>query len=293
MQQIIFLSGLPRSGSTLACNLLAQHPEIAATPSSPLCHIIQHMRRQWSDDPFLLAQLDQDFGGIYDRLERSLRAFMMAWCEHDKPVVIDKNRGWLGCIETLRSIYPDFKMIVCLRDLCGVYASIERQHRRTLLLEFPDHMEHNVVDVRAASLFADGGIIGSPLKFLQNVSDIPNISSHLYFLRYEDCTKSPQQVLSSLTRWLGLSEFTFDLENICQSTTEADSYYRFKFPHRIKSRLEPSSPREEDISPRILREVRSRFAWYFEAYYPDGTVQRNAELTDTERRVAHELEGAL
>jgi len=34
-----FVSGLPRSCSTLLCNLLAQNPRVHATPTSPLHEI--------------------------------------------------------------------------------------------------------------------------------------------------------------------------------------------------------------------------------------------------------------
>jgi sulfotransferase len=305
MPKIVFLAGLPRSGSTLLCNLLAQHPELGATPSSPLCHIVQNMRRQWSDDPFLLAQLDDNFEEVYARLERSWRAFMLAWCAGDARMVVDKNRGWLWCLETLRSVFPDFKMIVTLRDLRSVYTSIEKQHRKTLLLEFPDHLEHNLVDVRAKGLFDDGGLIGSVVRALNNVGDVPNISRHLYYVRYEDLLHSPQQALGSLTGWLGLEPHEFKLDDIEQVTVESDSHYRFKFPHKVQRKLEPpASAAEVQISPRILNEIRTRFAWYYDTYYPEGAAaERNgngqappaavAGLTEIESQVSQEIDEAL
>ena len=113
-KEIVYLTGLPRAGSTLICNLLAVHSDVAATPSSPLCSIIQNMRRNWSDDPFLLAQLESNYDDVYERLRRSIRSFMQAWSsDKDTPITVDKNRGWLACVESLREIQPNFKMIVC------------------------------------------------------------------------------------------------------------------------------------------------------------------------------------
>jgi len=40
MKTLFFLSGLPRSGSTLLGSLLNQHPEIYATPTSPLADLL-------------------------------------------------------------------------------------------------------------------------------------------------------------------------------------------------------------------------------------------------------------
>ena len=104
-KEIVYLTGLPRSGSTLICNILGSHPAISATPSSPLSNLVQNMRRTWSDDPFLLSQLDSNFDDVYKRLGRSLRAFMEAWSA-DAPtaITVDKNRGWLACVEFLKEL---------------------------------------------------------------------------------------------------------------------------------------------------------------------------------------------
>ncbi|WP_139174352.1 sulfotransferase [Janthinobacterium lividum] len=50
---LIGVSGLPRAGSTLLCQLLAQHPDLHSEDnSSPLCNALLGMRHTISDDPF-------------------------------------------------------------------------------------------------------------------------------------------------------------------------------------------------------------------------------------------------
>ena len=44
--QFIGVTGLPRAGSTLLCQMLAMHPEIACEgASSPLCNLLLGLRR--------------------------------------------------------------------------------------------------------------------------------------------------------------------------------------------------------------------------------------------------------
>ena len=289
MGNTIYLAGLPRSGSTLLCNLLAQHPEITSTPSSPLCEIVQNMRRNWSDAPFLLAQLDSNFEEVYDRLGRSTVAFMDEWSRSETSVTVDKNRGWLFVIETLRHLYPDFKMLVTLRDLRDVYASVEKQHRKTLLLDFPDHMEQNLVDLRASTLFADQGMIGSPVKALNNVNDVPDISKHIFYVRFEDLISEPKDSMGKITEWMGLESYKYDFENIEQKTHESDSYYRFKYRHTVEPKLQ--SPPAAVIAPRILDEITNRFAWYFDSFY--ATNPKPEVVNETEERIAQEIKEAL
>lgn len=54
-KQIIYVTGLPRAGSALMCQLLGHHPQIYSTHhSSPLCQTLDNL----SDNQFLLAWFD-------------------------------------------------------------------------------------------------------------------------------------------------------------------------------------------------------------------------------------------
>ena len=77
-KKIVYVAGLPRSGSTLICQLLGEHPDIYSTGhSSPLANTLKFLRANLSDDPFLLSQLDVDFDLVYQRLTHSFRGFIM------------------------------------------------------------------------------------------------------------------------------------------------------------------------------------------------------------------------
>jgi sulfotransferase len=53
----IGVTGLPRAGSTLLCQMLAQHPEIHCDGrSSLLCAAVLGIRRMVSDDQYFLSQ---------------------------------------------------------------------------------------------------------------------------------------------------------------------------------------------------------------------------------------------
>lgn len=277
--RIVFLAGLPRSGSTLLCNLLAMHSQIAATPTSPLCNLVESLRKTWSYEASLLAQLDGDFDRVYTRLSRSMRAFMEAWSsEESKPLIVDKNRGWLFAVETLEALYPNFQLIICLRDLRDIYASIERQHRRTILLSYPDRTDSNLVDVRASQLFGSAGIIGGPLSALYNLGDTAGLVKHLYFWRFEDFLADPPRSLMRLILWLGIAPEDIKLDQIEQITNEADSYYHFKYPHRIGASIRnPESFREVLLSPRIVEAIFRSFAWYYRQFYGADGVDLEPE----------------
>jgi sulfotransferase len=284
-KNMIFLSGLPRSGSTLLCNLLSHNPQVISTPSSPLCPCIQQIRNGLCQDTFLLAQLDGD-NDINKRIMNSSKAFMETWLfdniDEEINTVIDKNRGWLFNCESIREMYPDFKMIVTLRDLRGVYSSIEKRHRKTLFLSFPDNMEHNNVIGRKNQLFDPNGIIGNIVAGLQNLMDIPDIMKHLYIWRYEDFIENPQKSMDHLFDFIDVDKIEIDFNNIKQYTNESDSYYRLKYPHKIKSKLKEPEPFYEGISPRILDMILNENEWFYKTYYPEKLLQENVKKIENQ-----------
>ena len=173
--KLIGVTGLPRAGSTLLCQLLAEHPDIHSEGhSSPLCNILLGIRRMVSDDTFFLSQLDRQFDKSYAHLATAMQGFLRGW-HHDceKTLVVDKNRAWLHAIELLLHIEPDARLIVCLRDLGQIYGSIEAQHQRTILVDFADHLADFDRFGWADMLFAKDKAIGAPLISLHAVPDLP------------------------------------------------------------------------------------------------------------------------
>ena len=204
------------------------------------------------------------------------RGFINGWfAETDKPVVVDKNRGWLRMIETVSLLDPDFLMIVCIRDLRQIWGSIEAQHQRTLLLDFPDHMAPHSAFARADTLFAKDGVIGNPLRAIQDLQDVTDetLKSRLCYVAFESLAANPQEVLRSLYQWMGLPPAPFDPEQLETKPHESDSYYRFKYRHHTRSTVAP--PRPHAIPPRIEAEILKNFAWFFQQFY-GHTAERQA-----------------
>jgi sulfotransferase len=173
-KRIVYVTGLPRAGSTLLCQLLGHHPEIySAGHSSPLAHTMDGMRTSWSRDAFLLAQMDVDFDLAYRRLANAYRGFMNGWfAESEKKWVVDKNRGWLGMAETVRELDPDFRMLVCIRELTQLYGSIESQHQKTQLLDSGDNTAGMTRYGRASAYFNGDGLVARCLTAVQSAMGI-------------------------------------------------------------------------------------------------------------------------
>lgn len=267
----VYVSGLPRAGSTLLCQLLNHHPDFYSPGhSSPLALLLEKMRDFLSASPFTLSQLDTNFDLTYQRMINTSRGTMNGWFEEtDSLFVVDKNRHWVSMIETLNILDPNFKMLVCLRDLSEIYGSIEKQHDRTRLLNFPDQTSPNLYDSRLEALFKEDGVVGGPLHGIQNLQylDDKTIKNKVCYIEFDALVNKPQEVMNTIYDWLEVPRFTFDPENLTIQPHETDSYYRFKYPHKTHNRIQP--PKPHTIPEQFRQEIYSRFSWFYQAFYPE------------------------
>ena len=89
MKQIFFLSGLARSGSTLLGSILSQNPDIHVTPTSPMLDLLcftnqalNTVEEQYTYDHKTVS--DNIYNGLIESFYKNI----------DKPIIIDKHRGW-------------------------------------------------------------------------------------------------------------------------------------------------------------------------------------------------------
>lgn len=267
--RFVGVAGLPRAGSTLLCQLLAEHPEIHCEGhSSPLCNSLLATRRFVSDDQFMLSQLDVQFDATYDHLRTAMQGFLHGWhADCNKPVVVDKNRAWLHCIEFLLHLDPEARLLVPIRELGQIYGSIEAQHQKTILLDFIDHLADYDRFGRADQLFAKDKAVGAPLSSIQAVQDLPQaVKDRLYFVKFEDLIAQPAETMAKVFKWLGVAAHRIDPKKLTVRPHESDSHYRHKYLHRQQGKI--AAPKHHDIPPRIQELIERACGWYYQWFYP-------------------------
>lgn len=263
------IAGLPRSGSTLLCQLLAEHPDVYCEGhSSPLCNALLATRRFISDDQFFLSQLDVQHETTYANLQSAMRGFLYGWySKSGKPTIVDKNRAWLHCIELLLHLEPEARLVISIRELGQIYGSIESQHQKTILVDFIDHLADFDRFGRADQLFAKDKAIGAPLTSIRAVQDLAqSIKDRIYFVKFEDLLAQPEQTMATVYTWLGLAPHIINPKKITVRPHESDSHYRNKYRHCQHATICP--PEIHEIPPRIQGLIEQVCAWYYEWFYP-------------------------
>ena len=126
---IHFISGLPRSGSTLLSALLRQNPRVHASMTSPVGSLVNALMRQMSQENETAVFIDDD-----QRL-KILRACVDAYYDeiHPEKLVFDTNRQWTAKLPTVARLFPKAKVVCCVRSPAWVLDSLERLTRKNAL----------------------------------------------------------------------------------------------------------------------------------------------------------------
>jgi len=121
MGSIHFVSGLPRSGSTLLAALLRQNPRFHANMGRPLDGVVNVMLGEMSDhNEFSMFIADE-------WRRRVLRGLFESYygVEFAADVVFDTNRLCCSKLPVLCGLLPNLKWIACVRHVSWIVDSVE------------------------------------------------------------------------------------------------------------------------------------------------------------------------
>lgn len=246
-RRIHFLAGLPRSGSTLLANILAQHPQIHVTPTSGIVDMLVQVRNTWDrNDAFQAADRKRN----EETKRRVLRAMLQAYfADIEQPVCIDKNRYWteyLEMAETLMGSREQLKVLVTVRDLRDVLASFERLYRKTSALG-QIHQETNLALKfktalgRVETFIEDNQPVGRAYNAIRDAVT-RGWKDRMHFVDYDELTRHPAQVLAGIHTFLDVAPFKHEFTRVEQVTHEDDFVYGFKDLHQIRPVVQPQEP---------------------------------------------------
>jgi hypothetical protein len=233
-KQLHFLAGIPRSGSTVLAAILNQNPMTHVSTTSGLVHALDGLANTWHSAG-LLNENDADRSKLAATMRGTIDAF---YSDVDKPVVIDKSRGWpipqiMAAMSAVLERRP--KVIATVRSVPDCAASFVRVAKPTdldQLIYSGQLMDH----LKAAYISLQEGYKFAPENFL--------------FVEYEDLVKDPKKELKRIHAFLGLPDFDYDFGNIDGSTVSEDdeNIHGYAGMHDIK----PVLQRQHNQDPREL-----------------------------------------
>lgn len=259
MKSFHVICGLPRSGSTLLCNVLNQNPRIHASSTSPLPQTVAALSHLWSNSPEVKGDLAKEGD---KRLVRSARALIQAWYQDKKGIVFDKSRGWGHNALLLKQLYPDACIVAMVRDLRSIFASVEKQHRKSPILDYANSPQEKEIYTRADQMFGPQGMIGAPLRGVMDLLQ-RNIDRSIV-VQFETFVQNPEIALEKIYAAIGEKPYAHDFEDVKSTATDLDELYLGKFPHNGSGKIEAPEPDEwkQFVSPEIAGLIMQTYPGY-------------------------------
>lgn len=213
-KNIYFLSGLPRSGSTLLGSILAQNPDIYVTPTSPLQSILEAVNKHFIA---LTAKTAFDYKEMSERVYSGIISGY--YSNTDRPIIFDKDRQWpVFCDNIPPYLNPNPRAVCTVRPLAEVVTSfivladkdpnnfidrhlsslgiaISNDERAQLLWEFYLYIPYNALRI---------GLEKSPENIL--------------LVDYRDIVFSPEKAIKKIYDFCKIEPYNHqfsNLENLC------------------------------------------------------------------------------
>lgn len=259
-KKIHFLSGLPRSCSTLLANVLSQNPRVHASATSPL-HEIGYIARK-------VFQTDEAKAVGGEHLEKMFNDYIKGGCEHaydsitDRPVVVDKCRSYIGHLDQLFKVWPNAKVLVPVRDIRGVLCSLEKK-RREHPAPFNGFEEANPANFTTIEKRVQGWLSSPPVGIaVERLHEAASrFGKKLHFVHAEDLTSKPKETMDQVWAYLEEAPFVHDFSNVQQYTHEVDVGWPYG-DHTIRSNVKPLPKEWHDILGRQLSDtIAQKFEW--------------------------------
>ncbi len=256
-----FISGLPRSGSTLLANILAQNPKFHATGTNGILDVMFQVRNTWNEH--IEFQASPNYAAELRVLRGILDSF---FADVEKPVVFDKSRGWLSELEMLEAVLGRrVKVLVPVRDLRAVVSSFEKLWRKNapynqLGQARSNYFRFQTVQGRVALFLRSDQPIGLAYNRIVDALN-RGFADRLFFVDFDDLTRDPQRTMKQIYEFLEEPYFDHDFNTVEQVTSERDEVHGLQDLHKIRSRVAPVEPDWQKVIGQEFRSLENLNFW--------------------------------
>jgi len=235
--KLYFLSGLPRTGTTLLSSILNQNSNIHSTSTSSLLDFL-------SGVDYVYNEVQQRHKSADDQqLKNIFKAVVSSYYLHlSKPYIIDKWRGWMNNIPQIQEIITSDPKIIC------TYRPIEEIITSFLFLLEKD--SNNFIDIelkkrkiecnnlnRSMYLWEEG-VVGETYKFFEESLKYKNC----LYISYNDLVFNSQHTMNRIYDYLEVKNYTHNFKEIKSTSDDNDNYWQLKNLHQIRSEIKYCSP---------------------------------------------------
>jgi len=250
-----FISGLPRSGSTLLEGILRQNPGFQAGISGPLAEIFSGLIRNMSganESAIFISdsQRRRILKGLFDAYYADLQ---------DRRLIFDTHRGWCAHLPALAELFPEARMICCVRNPAWILDSIETNVQRNPFgaqRMFSFDARGNVY-TRTEALMGKDGFVRRSLGNLRQAW-FGEFANRLIVVPYESLVANPGETMKRLYDTLGENAFAHDFNSVEYDEPQFDANLGLPGFHRVTGPVRVQT-RQTILPPDIFRQYNESF----------------------------------
>jgi sulfotransferase len=229
-----FISGLPRSGSTLLTAILKQNPKFHSYISDPLHDYAKSILQTTHNS------VGMETAVPVEKRKELIRGLFNTFYKDCPEVCFNTNRAWTSQTSMIKDLFPNAKMIICVRDLFWIFDSFEQLNSKNpyTIKALYHHRDLPSVHERTHLLMnVEGGYVHGPLTCLSQAL-YSNEKDMLCVVDYEALSKYPEETMRKIYQFLGEPWFEHDFDNVEDEYDEFDEQTNIKGLHSVRRRVE-------------------------------------------------------
>jgi sulfotransferase len=171
-------------------------------------------------------------------------------------IVFDTSRLWCSRMQLLETLFPEAKVIACVRQLSWVLDSMERLVRKqpvgvSKVFRFDTN---TTVYSRVEALTDPRGMVGFSFQATKDAFYGQYAPGHLLLLTYESLARNPSAAMRAVYQFIGEPWFEHDFDHISYNAHEFDARVGMPGLHTVRPKVEPI-----ERTPILPREIFGRF----------------------------------
>jgi sulfotransferase len=259
-----FMAGLPRSGSTVLSAILNQNPEIYASPQTDLIGMLFELESKIpSYESYRAKLMHNNFASVLYGMANNFYAPI------DKPVIIDKNRGWgtpYNWDNLSLYVNPEGKVILTIRPILEVLASFikvaQKTNKATANMPYLNNnlwVTHyrDITDAQVDNIMAANGEMDRAIFSIANL--VNNHKEKVKVVWFDDLLNKPQETLNGIYDFLELKRFEHNFNNIKSLDNHDDlAGYGMIGLHDVNKKLaRPKTDPNEFLSNYVIQKYKN------------------------------------
>lgn len=232
MDKLYFLSGMPRTGTTVLSSILNQNPNIHCTSTSGMLDFLAGVDSVYYEISKRYSDINPN------QIKNIFKSIAKSYYNHvDENIVVDKWRGWAANINQIKEIIDPNPKIIC------TYRPIEEIITSFLFLleqDSDNFVDKNLIQNRIsitnenrALYLWNEGVVGECYFFIKKIINDKNI----LFVSYQDLVNIPFLTLEKIYNYWELDMYKHNFINLKTKIDDNDDHWQLKNLHVIRSKI--------------------------------------------------------